>query len=243
MSISTVLITAASLVSVPFSAFAANVEVPTPAAQILAPAGFTEADNAVVVLSGLFPNTCYQVGSYQTAIDVEQKHIVINAKSTTDQNAICALRMVPFTQIVELGALQPGEYKVSLANNAAVESKTLVIAPRELIDDQPDLAYVREATFETDAEGRQFLNLLGDFPFTFVGCALMGNVGFEQVDEKMLIVEPTLKIHSNREGCENWLPKFNVRVELQERLPAGPGVLFVKSADGKSLVRIISVEQ
>lgn len=241
MSISTVLFTATSLVAVPFSAVAANVEVPTPVTQILAPSGFTEADNAVVVLNGFFPNTCYEVKSYQTFVDTKQKEIIIDAKSTTDENALCALRTVPFSQLVELGPLAPGEYKVSLANNADLGSTSLVISPREFVEDEPDFAYVREAKFEIDADGRQFLNLSGDFPFTFVGCALMGNIGIQQIDEKMLIVEPTLKLHSSREGCENWSPRFSVRVELHDRLPAGPGVLFVKSADGKSLVRIISV--
>ena len=45
--------------------------------QVFAPPGFDDNDNAQVVLTGYFPNTCYKVGPVIKKIDPENKKVIL----------------------------------------------------------------------------------------------------------------------------------------------------------------------
>ncbi len=81
---------------------------------VYVPSGFAEGDETFVVISGLFPNSCY------TFTRVEVKHIPpatheIYAYANVYEG-ICLTVLVPFSAEVKLGLLTMGDHTLRLIN-------------------------------------------------------------------------------------------------------------------------------
>lgn len=64
---------------------------------------------AKIVLSGVFPNSCYRWSRAEVS-DLSDTFHVIQAKAFVTVNMICRMVLVPYSKEVNLGSLVPGEH-------------------------------------------------------------------------------------------------------------------------------------
>lgn len=93
------------------AAFAAPTtrEVNIAANDIFVPEVLDRASDAKIVLSGMFPNSCYR-WSRAEINHVESTFHVIRALAFVTVDTMCLMALVPYSKEVNLGRLQPGEH-------------------------------------------------------------------------------------------------------------------------------------
>ena len=113
------------------SAFAAPApstkEVTLGLSEVYVPGGFSSVTDAYVIVSGMFPNSCY----HWTRADVTSTTPLtqeVKAVADVSQNTMCLMIMVPFQKEVNLGHLQTGDHTLRFINgDGTYFEKTLTI--------------------------------------------------------------------------------------------------------------------
>ena len=75
-------------------------------AEVFVPGGFSSSTNAYVIVSGMFPNSCYNWKTAQVTSPSTFSH-EIRAIATVSQT-MCLMVMIPFQKEVDLGTLASG---------------------------------------------------------------------------------------------------------------------------------------
>lgn len=70
---------------------------------------------AKIVMSGMFPNSCYR-WSRAEVVDVSPLFHTVQAKALVTVNVMCLMVMVPFSKEVNLGQLPPGEHVIRMVS-------------------------------------------------------------------------------------------------------------------------------
>ncbi|MCB0419004.1 MAG: hypothetical protein KDD39_15265, partial [Bdellovibrionales bacterium] len=109
-------------------------EVSVPVNEVFVPVGFDDNDRVEVVLDGYLPDTCHKLADVKVTIDENSHTMTLDQKAKRVLGA-CADVTVPFSNVLSLGALEAGTYKIKLAD--AEESQPLKVtkAPVETPDD------------------------------------------------------------------------------------------------------------
>jgi hypothetical protein len=76
------------------------------------PPGFDNNDNAQLILNGMLQNTCYKSANPKVEIDETNKRIVVTPQAFFYPGCWCLQVLVPYTQTVDLGVLQMGNYTI-----------------------------------------------------------------------------------------------------------------------------------
>ncbi len=94
---------------------------------VFVPGGLKSTDRAFVLLSGLFPNGCYNWDRAEVTVDQHGKLVSITPYAQVNQG-MCIQVLVPFTREVVLGSLSAGSYRVRVsAGDGTFQEKTLNI--------------------------------------------------------------------------------------------------------------------
>lgn len=98
-------------------AITANADTPPPAKDVTVnitdayiPSGFDSGTDAFVVVSGLFPNSCYRMKDAEVLNRSTTIH-EIRAKASVSQG-MCLMVLVPFSKEVQLGKLERGTHSL-----------------------------------------------------------------------------------------------------------------------------------
>ena len=93
---------------------------------VFVPAGFDSQTDAYVVLSGIFPNGCYQWSRSQVK-DVTTFEHEITSVATVSQG-MCIQVLIPFSRDVKLGKLATGKHNLKfLSNDGTYLEKNMVV--------------------------------------------------------------------------------------------------------------------
>ncbi len=65
--------------------------------------------DAKIVISGMFPNSCYRWSRFEVTSPVQTIH-EIKSKAFVTMNTMCLMVLVPFSKELNLGRLNPGEH-------------------------------------------------------------------------------------------------------------------------------------
>lgn len=65
--------------------------------------------DAKIVLTGMFPNSCYRWSRFEVFSPVQTIH-EIKSKAYVTMNTMCLMVLVPFSKELNLGRLNPGEH-------------------------------------------------------------------------------------------------------------------------------------
>lgn len=206
------------------------------------PIGFDSNDQSQLVVAGTFPNTCYQVGLSRADVDAEAKTITLTQEAYVYQG-VCLRVIVPFDQVVELGILEPGEYRI-VDGITQKELGAFPVAratnPGTSTDDFP-YAPVRDAFITKCSEpGGSCLILEGAF---LNRCMRLKKVEVCYQSD-VIVVLPIVEMIDAREGrgCTGGVFRFQKRIPLRE-LEDHAYLLHVRSMNGKSLNKIHYVEE
>ena len=203
----------------------------------LAPLGFDDNDNAQVVLSGVFPNTCFRVGPVTSQVDASHQRIIISNEAYFYPSSWCLQVFVPYTQTVNLGPVKAGNYDVVVKSREGdlISKGSLTVAVSTHTDPDDYLyAPVKDVSIEDSAQGKALV-LKGTFDYD---CFTFKEVKVQQTAPNVVVVLPILNEVNADTACKPQTSAFEKRVALPKGLQ-GSTLIHVRALNGQSLNPII----
>lgn len=231
-----------SLVCAQFSAFAENPTVSrelAPVEKVFVPQGFDDNDNAEVIIQGRFPNACMKTGPVEKKIDKVNQIITLRPEVFVYRGEPCAQVIVPFTQRVTFGTLQPGQWKIQVEGLPSIIPLPLVIEPaRTATPDEFLYAPVEEVVLLPAGLGeRQKLVVSGNWPQTQGrGCFALREIRTHLGADNTLVVQPisVLLPASQCSASSQRKRAFQGSVILDKPLQSD-SLIHVRTLNGESL--------
>jgi hypothetical protein len=220
-----------------FSALAQTV-VTAPVDHVFVPRGFDNNDNVELVVTGKFPNPCYNLNRVE--VDVVGDLVKLNVTSIKKDSPLtsaCGPMKVPFTEVVSVGSLQAGDYRIVVNGGTPYELRNemqVEIASSNSVDEHlyALVDYV-ELGFTGGLSGDAILVAHSVSP-----CLKFDRVEYLSNEKDTISVLPVMKKVSS--NC----PEKKTRIEIPikfgpDALPHDRVLLFVRSIEGKSVHSII----
>lgn len=216
-------------------------EVLAPVEKVFLPTGFDNNDNTEIILHGEFPNSCYKVGHSSYSVDKENKVINVSLTAYEYRSNFCIQVLTPYVESIKVGVLPAGQYKVNVAGSDIKES----IRIGQSIVSSPDSYLYAQVTNASlinirglDGASMQKVEIEGEYPYTFVGCAVMERVEVFHVRDDILEVLPILKLLEGGDECIRHSNDFLIQADVSSEM-FGEGLLHVRSASGNSFNRVV----
>lgn len=238
-----------SLLLTSTSVFAADflTEVEVPIENTFVPhRGYDDNDNIQIVVHGLLPNSCYQIG--KTTVEQKNGRYTIKQFATKDEGSFCSQegnlpphlqQMVPFTNEIELGALKEGTYNIDFKTmNSEINSRSFQVsqASVQTVDSlryaAVSNAVIPEVIYDTN---NVTVNLMGVFTNT---CTTFDQIQILKQDD-VYVVLPTVKVRNDVQCIQMMIP-FEKKISLGE-ITKGEFLVHVRSQSGRSVNRIFEV--
>jgi hypothetical protein len=222
--------------------FASSPSVVTaPIDHLFVPHGFDNNDNIELVVTGKYPNPCYS----RNKIDVKVKGDLIDIHVTSlakevQNSSLCEDLKVPFSEVINVGSLQAGEYKIRVNSQTPYEQKGHLSVDLASSNSVDDFLYAQVDYVDLGFTGGQSGDAL------LVGRSLSPCLALDKVEyisngKDTLSVLPIMKKIS--QDCPEkytslHVPiKFNLKNYKHEKV-----ILFVRSVEGKSIHSFVSKE-
>lgn len=200
--------------------------------RVYAPLGFDSNDNAQVVVTGNYANSCYKNAETDVVVDHAKKQIFLKSKAYK-YDGYCLQVILPFDRVVDLGILEEGEYTITdLGESEALGQLTVNFASQKEADDYL-YAPVSQAYLETKS-GVNTLFLNGEFPNS---CMKIKEVRVN-VQSEVLVVQPIIELQEK--NCQTGSFSFETKTIVPD-MPAGKYLLHVRSMNGKAINNLIDV--
>lgn len=206
-----------------------QIESNVPVDHVYAPAGFDSNDNAEVVVSGFLPNLCYKAPKAKVEVKGDKINIGVRALKNIGGLSFCADVIVPYVEVVNIGLLDQGKYKLAVNENSPYERKA-DMKVNEASSNSIDEAIYANVSEIVQKEGSRKIILKGFNPsdcFEFDKIELVDN-GIDSYS-----VLPKLK--QIRDFCPKKMVAFSYEFSVPENLPAERILLHVRVMDGKSM--------
>src|SRR5690606_9027349 len=100
-----------------------------PSERIFVPTGFDDNDNAQVILDGYLERSCDTLISPAWNLDMSSFQISVSARVLRDHTIVCTEERRPFTQVVNLGVLPMGKYRVWTNRGRLIKPLVIAEAP------------------------------------------------------------------------------------------------------------------
>ena len=114
----------------------AQVQADTPISVIVQPEqifvmnGFDDNDNVELIVSGYLPTLCHQAPTLKQRVEGHDVLLTLTALYFDQSNPFCTQIPIPFLEVINLGMLEAGEYKVTVNRDTPYESSEFLhIAP------------------------------------------------------------------------------------------------------------------
>lgn len=199
------------------------------------PLGYDSNDRVEIVVEGYFPNSCYRLGPIETEVNTKKNEIKIFQSAYVYQG-VCLRMIVPFHQVVQLGLMEKGDYKIIDASN----SKNLGELPidKATVLDADDYLYasVRDAFVFRDNNKKLMAKVEGFYSNT---CTKMKELRVIKESEDVLTILPIVENIENV-PCNRILVPFTKNVELPE-LTKGRYLLNVRSLNGQAVNKLFDI--
>lgn len=199
------------------------------------PIGFDDNDKVQVTVTGTFPSSCYKVGAAQTKIDKEKKTVQI-WQSAYKYGGICLQMRVPFTQVVDVGLVDQGNYAFIDGPTGRALGKLMVERSSHAGPDDFLYLPVRDAFLINGPQTRKSLMLTGTL---YDRCTEVQEIKVSYYPE-VIVVQPIAK-HTGELRCEPTKTGFTRVVELDPDLK-GTYLLHVRSMDGQAINKIVETD-
>lgn len=196
------------------------------------PDGFDTNDHVQLVAEGMFSNSCYKPAPVDVKIDNEKKEIQVNA-AAYKYNGLCLQMLVPYHQVLDVGVLQAGTYKVIQGDSEKLGDIKVRVATNSSPDDYL-YAPVSQAFVKTQ-NGKTVITISGEFTNS---CMRLAQV-LTHVQPKVLVIQPIAEILESAD-CRDGSFAFEKRVELNG-VKRGRYLLHVRSLNAQAMNHLIDV--
>ena len=199
------------------------------------PEGFDSNDHVQIVGEGNFTSTCYRPATAEYSID-HKNHLIEVLPKSYEYDGLCIQMMVPWHQVLDLGLLQAGKYKI--IERGSQDSQLGSLNVRVATNSDPDdflYAPVDQAWFER-VDGMYYVKISGVFSSN---CVELVDV-MHEVQKNVIIVQPVTEMKDSEDCATGWYP-YEKTIALGD-VPAGRFLLHVRSLNGTSVNNLVDAE-
>ncbi len=219
------------MMSVP-SVYAQLDVTPAPVKHLYVPTGFDSNDSVEVVVTGNFPNPCYSRNTVSVEVKNENINVEISALRRDDKLR-CPDVAVPFKEVVSIGNLQGGDYKINV-NGTLSEALTISEATSGAVDD-----HLYAAIDQLEHKGGDNYILHG---WRYSPCIDLDRVEVVSNGKDTLSVLPIMK--QNSDFCPMKLTPVSYPVNLAVRgLKIQEPLVHIRTMDGKSFNTVLDLRE
>ena len=218
---------------------------------MFAPTGFDDNDNAQIVLSGAFPNTCYKAGQVSAQVDEASRQIRVKNEAYFFDSSWCLFVMVPWMQTVNLGTVPAGEYEVvfeqddgvataasklgvSAASHSGADDYLYALVDEVSVEHAEDASKRGDIRMRAQEDKRHVLTIQGSLPSS---CAKLKEVRVVRKNQDVFEVLPIVDVPMNQ-ICQPVLRPFRTTVDLGRDVK-GDALVHVRSLNGQAVNRIL----
>ncbi len=202
-----------------------------PVTRTYIPVGYDSNDRVQVVVHGAFPNTCYKVGPYEVRQDQHTRSISIRQMAYR-YGGVCMRMLVPFMQVIDIGMLRDGDYRLYDAVATKVVGRLPVSRATTVSADEVLYAPVSDVTIQ-DEGLTKYLVVSGHFGDA---CTRMKDVHIDYYPDVLVIRPIADRSHPDR-LCAQVLRPFSQKVALRSGL-RGNFLLHVRVLNGQAINKI-----
>lgn len=211
-------------------------QVPLKIAKAYIPTGFDDNDQSQLVVTGILPDTCYQLGPSGVKLDAQSKTFVLTQTSYVHEGP-CRDVIIPYTQVFDLGILDAGTYRiVDSARNKELGKLEVVKAAKSSSDDFLYLP-LTDVNLRKTGEGKFELSLEAKLTNR---CTRFKEAIVRYVDD-VIVVQPVATHETAGVRCGTEFRRFQMSVKLKDGL-TGTKLLHVRTMDGKALNKVVDLE-
>jgi hypothetical protein len=201
------------------------------------PLGFDDNDRIQIAVAGTFKNTCYKVGPHALKVDAENKTITVQQQAYL-YSGVCLQMLVPFSEIVDVGIIPSGNYKVVDSQTGKALAELPVNAGTSAGPDDFTYAPVSDAYVVKDEEtGKHMLAIAGSFGDR---CSDFQEIKVNVAND-VIIVQPVLERKADI-SCSPEKVRFLKTVELNDNVKNGVYMLHVRSLNGQAINKLVDLE-
>jgi hypothetical protein len=201
------------------------------------PLGFDDNDRVQIAVAGSFKNTCYKVGPHALKVDAENKTITVQQQAYL-YNGVCLQMFVPYSQIIDVGIIPTGDYRVLDAASGNTLAQLPVTQGTTAGPDDFTYAPVSDAYVVNDPDtGKHMLALTGSFGDR---CSDFENIKVN-VKNDVIIVQPVLARIADV-SCAPEKVRFLKTVELSSDVKDGMYMLHVRALNGQAINKLVDLE-
>lgn len=232
------------------TAWSKPVEVEIPVESAFAPIrGFDDNDNVQVVIHGMLPNTCYQVGRHELVREGQNSYR-IRQFAVKNEEGVCLQEgqmpphmqlSVPFTTEVSIGQLEMGDYRFDYVQSGQDphDRSILVNVAHSKAPTIDSLPYANVSSMSisdlVDARKEVVVSFEGVLTSSCMDLD-KENIKVEKIKD-VYIVLPLVKIKSGV-MCAQAIRPFKSEVSLG-KLAEGHYLIHIRSMNGKAVNRVI----
>lgn len=214
------------------SAFA-NVDIiPAPVKHVYLPSGFDSNDAVEVVVTGVFSSACFSRNDVKVKVIEDTIDIQISAISHEKARS-CPDMVVPFKEVVHVGNLQGGDYKV-IVNNQLEDQFSVSEASSSSVDEN-----IYAAIEYVEKKSKDEVVLHG---WRYSNCVDIDKVKVISNKKDTLSILPVMKQLSSFCPMKGMPTQYAVKLDLSSMKIKEP-LLHVRTMDGKSINSIINMEE
>lgn len=204
------------------------------------PTGFDDNDNVQIVVNGEFPNSCFQPGAYSTEVDQRSNTIYIEQKAHALWST-CLQYILPFTQVIDVGVIGAGVYRVVDATTGDTIGQTSIARAMKPTQDDDLYPIVDEAKIRRSA-GKPEMNEI-ELEMHFKDrCSRLGRVEVNYYDDVIVVRPIVAPLYANwgTARCTPAPEDFVFSVPVKEGVK-GTYLLHVRSMNGQALNRMVEI--
>lgn len=221
-----------------FSAWSMGETVMAPVDHLYLPSGFDSNDTVEVVVTGSFPNACFS----RNDVKVSVKEDVIDIKVTSISHekmfpsARCIDMVIPYKEVVHLGNLQGGEYKVRVNDGSEFSLKDKLFISEASSNSVDDHIYAAIEYIERKSENDFILH-----GWRYSNCIDLDRVEVVSNEKDTLSIMPVMKQLSTFCPMKMVPTQYPVKLDFSTLKMKQP-LLHVRTMDGKSVNTIVPLK-
>lgn len=208
--------------------------VPVIGDDLFVPSGFDDNDEAVLVVDGYLPNSCYRIARPEVALDQSTGMITVTPMARYF-DLPCLEALVPYNFEVRLGVLPMGEFEVSISGTDVKAGLEVTEASNAGPDDYLYLP-VDDVSVNVDSDGQLKATLTGRFTnscMTFDSARVIHTGKTVQLLPVMDFLES--------DACLTGIFPYSEKVVLPASLEKARHLLHVRSLNGRDVNRLFTV--
>lgn len=214
------------------SAFA-NVDIiPAPVKHVYLPSGFDSNDAVEVVVTGAFASACFSRNDVKVKVIEDTIEIKITSISHEKLRS-CPDMVVPFKEVVHIGNLQGGDYKV-IVNNKLEDQFSITEASSSSVDEN-----IYAAVEYVEKKSKDEVVLHG---WRYSNCIDIDKVRVVSNNKDTLSILPVMKQLSSFCPMKGMPTQYAVKLDLSS-MKIKEALLHVRTMDGKSINSIMNMEE